>query len=184
MNVRTLLTSRRITNMFGAIGYSVLIVSYAVVVGMVLVWLLGGGTGEAVGVVAAEDPVASLVEQTDPGRASIIMSMLAYIIMIIMLFTVLFVVITLPYWLGKSGSYILKRTIRLFGISVTPAALLLAKLIANGMVCVPVLLIAAEDIGNILTLIFVSGLMGLTMVLFLLQHYLARMNHLEAKDIW
>ena len=187
MNVRSLLTSRRIVNMFGAIGYSVLIVAYAVVVGTILMWLVRSGYGEAVGVLppATVDPSTNVAtELPDPAGASLGVSIVGYAIAAIMLVTVVFVTITLPYWLGKSGSYLLKRAIRLFSISVTPMTLLLAKLLASGVVWLPVLLIAAEDIGNLLTLLFVAGLMALTVVLFLLQHYLARMTHLEAKNIW
>ena len=178
-----LLTSQRITNMFGAVGYSVLLVNYALVAASVLWWLIQSGHGDVLGIPPAQEtPV--IEELTDAGEPSLILSIFAYAVTIVMLLVVLFVTVTLPYWLGRSGSYMLKRLIRLFVEPLTPAALLLGKIIAKGIVAVPILLIVAEDISGIATLLFVTGLVLLTLVLFLLQHYLARMNGLEAKEIW
>ena len=67
---------------------------------------------------------------------------------------------------------------------LTPATLLLVKVIANGLIAVPILVIVAADIKNIPVLLFVSGLVLVALVMFLLQHYLAKMNNLETKDIW
>lgn len=182
--MRSLLPSHRIVNMFGAIGYSLLIFTYAIVAGTILLWLIHSGNGEALGLIPETPDQPIDLGSGDPADANILISIFAYAVTIIMALVVVFITITLPYWLGRSGSYIVKRAIRLFKISVTPTSLLLAKVIANGISVVPILLLVAEDIGNILTLIIVSGLIVCTLVLFLLQHYLAKMNHLEAREIW
>jgi hypothetical protein len=53
---------------------------------------------------------------------------------------------------------------------------------ASGVV--PMLVIVANSLKDIPALIVVSGLVFVALIMFLLQHYLAKMNNLEAKNIW
>ena len=186
MKARNLLSSQRITNMFGAVGYSLLIINCAIVAGAILLWLINSDYGNAMGL-QPEVPVETYapVGDTAPsGALSVVLDIIAYTIAIVMGLAVIFVSITLPYWLGRVGSYCIKRIANLFIQVLTPAMLLLVKVIANGLIAVPILVIVATDIKNIPVLLFVSGLVLVTLVMFLLQHYLAKMNNLETKDIW
>lgn len=187
MKARSLLSSQRITNMFGAVGYSLLIVNYAIVVGAVLLWVINSGYGDIIGVppndALSPEDTGALVE---PGESNtpLLFEIMAYVITMVMGMVVIFVTITLPYWLGRSGSMVLKRLIRIFYEPITPVVLLLAKVIANGIVAVPMLVIVANSLKDIPALIVVSGLVFVALIMFLLQHYLAKMNNLEAKNIW
>ena len=186
MKVRGTLNSQRITNMFGAVGYSLLIINCAIVAGAVLLWLINSGYGSAMGLqpeVPAET-YAPVGDTAPSGALSVVLDIIAYTIAIVMGLAVIFVSITLPYWLGRVGSYCIKRIANLFIQVLTPAMLLLVKVIANGLIAVPILVIVAADIKNIPVLLFVSGLVLVALVMFLLQHYLAKMNNLETKDIW
>ena len=186
MKVRGILNSQRITNMFGAVGYSLLIINCAIVAGAVLLWLINSGYGNAMGLqpeVSAET-YAPVGDTAPSGALSVVLDIIAYTIAIVMGLAVIFVSITLPYWLGRVGSYCIKRTANLFIEVLTPATLLLVKVIANGLIAVPILVIVAADIKNIPVLLFVSGLVLVALVMFLLQHYLAKMNNLETKEIW
>ena len=186
MKARNLLSSQRIMNMFGAVGYSLLIINCAIVVGAILLWLINSDYGNAMGL-QPEVPVEAYgsVSDTAPsGALSVVVDIIAYTIAIVMGLAVMFVSITLPYWLGRVGSYCIKRIANLFIEVLTPAMLLLVKVIANGLVAVPILVIVATDIKNIPALLLVSGLVLVALVMFLLQHYLAKMNNLETKDIW
>ena len=186
MKARNLLSSQRITNMFGAVGYSLLIINCAIVAGAILLWLINSDYGNAMGLqpevpVGVDEPVG---DTTPSGALSVVVDIIAYTIAIVMGLAVIFVSITLPYWLGRVGSYCIKRIANLFIQVLTPAMLLLVKVIANGLIAVPILVIVATDIKNIPVLLFVSGLVLVALVMFLLQHYLAKMNNLETKEIW
>ena len=186
MKARNLLSSQRIMNMFGAVGYSLLIINCAIVAGAILLWLINSDYGNAMGLqpevpVGADEPVG---DTAPSGVLSVVLDIIAYTIAIVMGLAVTFVSITLPYWLGRVGSYCIKRIANLFIQVLTPAMLLLVKVIANGLIAVPILVIVATDIKNIPVLLFVSGLVLVALVMFLLQHYLAKMNNLETKEIW
>ena len=186
MKARNLLSSQRIMNMFGAVGYSLLIINCAIVAGAVLLWLINSGYGSAIGLLpeAPAETYAPVGDTAPSGALSVVLDIIAYTIAIVMGLAVIFVSITLPYWLGRVGSYCIKRIANLFIEVLTPATLLLVKVIANGLIAVPILVIVAADIKNIPVLLFVSGLVLVALVMFLLQHYLAKMNNLETKDIW
>ena len=186
MGVRALLPSQRIVNMFGAIGYSLLLISYALVASIMLFWLINNGS-LVVGGSPSPAPVM-VPEFTDTGSetsiGSILLGILAYTIIGIMVVTVVFVAVSLPFWLGKGGSYLMRRAIQLCRWSVTASSLLIGKLIACGVVIVPILMFIIQDMSTFLMLISVGLLVGFAVVLFLLQHYLVKMNNLEVKEIW
>ncbi len=183
--MRALLPSRRIVNMLGAIAYSLLILAYAVVAGITLMWLLNNGHLSLT--TAPLDPAlpAEVVqEETGDSTVSVLLEVVAYAITGLMLLTVLFVLVSLPYWLGKSGSYLLKRAIRLCKWSVTPMSLFVAKIIACGVVMIPVSMFIMQDISNLFSLIAIIVIVGFALTVFMLQHYLAKMTNIEAKHIW
>lgn len=170
--------------MLGAIAYSLLLVAYAIVAGVTILWLISSGRIDIVTSPVPTLPYEAVAPAAEGSVGSILLEMLAYIITALMLLTVTFVVVSLPYWLGKSGSFLLKRTIRLFQWSVTPLTLLVGKIIACGVVMVPVSMFIMQDISNFLSLISIIVLVTLALFIFMLQHYLAKMTKIEAKQIW
>lgn len=177
--------SNPIVNVFGAIGYSLLVVVYVVMVGVGVLWLVHNGSLEVIGVPAesVQSPVTDGAIREEPD-VSLFSTILAYIITAFMAVTVLFVMVTLPYWLGKSGSRVLKRIIRFCQWPVTPSSLLGAKIIACGVAMVPVAIYTIHDMSTLAILWAVIAVIGVSLITFLLQHYLAKMNELEAKEIW
>lgn len=185
MRVQSLLPSRRIVNMFGAVGYSLLIVTYAIVAAMVFYWLISNGhlTPQEVPVYSTAAPTTPTPTEVTP-VAGIVFEILAYVITAFMTLTVLFVVVTLPYWLGRSGSYLLRRAILLCGLAVTRVSLFIGKIISCAVVVLPIAVLVAQDISQISALIIISMMTCLALAVFMLQHYLAKMNQLSPEDVW
>lgn len=175
--------SRRIVNVFGAIGYSVLITVYTVVVGVGLMWLIEGGHMSSLGINPPDANTSESVVESSQAPSGIMM-MIAYLITAFMALTVMFVMVTLPYWLGRSGSFLLKRAIRFCQWSVTPRTLLLGKMLACAVAASPVLIMIAQDINQIIVAFVILAAIAVSAVVFLLQHHLAKANNLQAKEIW
>lgn len=183
MKVRELLPARRIVNLFGAIAYSALLLVYTVVAAMTLQWLITDGHLS----VTTEETVVVQDETTEEQSRTtmgLIGEIFAYIVTSVMTLTVLFVAITLPYWLGRVGSYVMKRVIRWCKWPVTPLSLLCGKAIACAGIVAPLLLFIAQDIASLFSLLVIIVLAGLSFLLFLIQHYLAKMTSLPAAEIW
>ena len=183
MDVRGFVSMRRIVNIFGAIGYSLLIFAYAVSIGVLIMWIIQGGHLEVIGV--SQD--TSSVVQPDSQNSdnpSFIWQTLTYIFMICMFLVTLFILVTLPYWLGRGGSRVLKRIIRYCQYPVTLATLLTAKVLTSflGAALVVVCGLLRIDTIVILTLLSITLL---SLVIFLVQHYLAKTSEVvEPKDVW
>ena len=181
-----MLPSRRIVNMFGAVGYSLLIATYAIVASMVFYWLISSGHLTP-NVLQVESGVVS--DELAGGHGSesatsLVFELMAYIVAGFMALTVVFVVVTLPYWLGRSGSYLIRRAIRLCGLAVSRLSLLFGKIISCAMVVLPVAVLVAQDISQLGALVLVSAMTGLAFSVFMFQHYLAKMNDLSPEEVW
>lgn len=175
--------SRRILNAIGALGYSLLIFTYVIVAGVVLLWAASEGHLAAISL--STDPAIEPGEIVDKtSQTSLLMTVLTYIITAFIALTVVFVMITLPYWLGKSGAYMIRRALELLRINITPLTLFVAKFIACSLAAVPILVILASDINNIVIALAILTAIGISFVLFILQHYLAKVGGLKAEDIW
>ena len=187
MGVRGTTQMRRVVNTFGATGYSLLILGYAMVLGGVLMWLVGSGSLETLGVPADSLRVTTQppIVQTDTSDPSLVALIPMYVLSATIFLTVIFVTITLPYWLGKVGSYLLKRSIRWCQIPVTLKSLLIGKLLAVGIALVPVLIALMYTMVELPVSIFQVLVLGVTLCVFLIQHYLASTSEVvEAKDVW
>lgn len=183
--MRDVLPTRRIVNGFGAIGYSLLIIVYAIMVGVGLLWLVQGGHLTIIGVpseISGTDTISTA--DPDPSSPSIIMSIITYTVTAIMLVTVVFVMVSLPYWLGKTGSYLIRRAIELGRWPITPASLLIAKIIACGVAAVPIFILTIQDVNNAVVLLAVSAMIVASTLAFLLQHYLAKASDIPVDQIW
>jgi len=185
MGARDVLSTRRIVNSFGAIGYSLLIIVYAIMAGVSILWLIQGGHLAVVGVPpeATDSTITSTLDQGTESP-SIIMVVLTYVLTAFMSITAVFVAVTLPYWLGKVGSFITRRAIGLFGWKVTLWSLLFAKLIAVGIAAVPVFALIIQDVQNAIVLLAVSITVVAATVAFLLQHYLAKFSSIDVEQVW
>lgn len=186
--LRRLAPGKLIVNLFGAAGYSLLISVYAIIASVLLIWLVQGGMLSGIGIPtdAMNPPQFEITNDADASSSttSLVARIFANIIAAFMAVTVLFVTISLPYWLGKIGSRLLKRAIRFFQWPVTPMSLLVAKFISSGLATVPILVYGTQDIGNIMLMISLLIFVILAFGAFLLQHYFAKMSNLEAKEIW
>ena len=92
MKVRGILNSQRITNMFGAVGYSLLIINCAIVAGAVLLWLINSGYGNAIGLQpeAPAETYAPVGDTAPSGALSVVLDIIAYTIAIVMGLAVIF----------------------------------------------------------------------------------------------
>ena len=184
MDVRGFLPMRRIVNIFGAIGYSLLIFVYAITLGVVMMWLVNGGHLEFIGVSPADAQVI-YVTSSEAAQPSFAWQVFAYVLTVVMAMIVLFVMVTLPYWLGRSSSRILKRAIRYCQQPVTLASLLAGKVLACGIGAVPIIIGGLYLKASISIVIVLLGVVSLALFVFLIQHYLARMSEVvAAKDVW
>ena len=189
MNARGIKPIRRLINMFGALAYSLLIFTYAVIVGAGLLWLARSGLLMQLGV-SPETVQPALAPPTTPSDTTpravpFLLQVVQLVLMSVMTVAVLGVVVMLPYWLGRCGSYLLKRSIRLCHSQVTLATLLFGKILACGIGTVPVLIMAMYDARQWPIAAVLLGVITVALVLFATQHYLAKSSEVvEAKDVW
>jgi len=187
MNARSIKPVRRLINMFGALAYSLLIFTYAVIVGAGLLWLARSGLLMQLGVSPETvQPAPTTPSDTTPRAVPFPLQVVQLVLMSVMTVAVLGVVVMLPYWLGRCGSYLLKRSIRLCHSQVTLATLLFGKILACGIGTVPVLIMAMYDDARQWPIAAVLlGVITVALVLFATQHYLAKSSEVvEAKDVW
>lgn len=185
MNVRGPLPIRRITNVFGAVAYTLLMYTYVLICIFAVIWLVRRGYLAAVGLrwQHATPPEVTAAAPTEPQSFGVwLMSALLGIATVVVVSVVM---IVLTYWLGRAGSRTLKRAIRFCQRPVTLGTLLGGKVLACGLATVPVLLAGMLRMGNFLVVLVLLALISLSLVVFLLQHYLAHTSEvMEAKDVW
>lgn len=184
MSEQLLKHSQRVVNVFGGVGYSLLMALYAAVIALGLIWLLSAGYMDPLGFSADFTAPREVPEEQTDVEVSMVGSILAYLVTGFMVVTAIFVLMALPYWLGRLGSKWLKRLIRLCQISVTPASLLIGKLIACGLAIVPSSIMVIADAGALYLAASSFLISLLAVVVFILQHAIAAMSRFEAKDIW
>lgn len=174
--------SKIVVNIFGAVGYTLILFIYILSSGVLLWWLANGGQLIAFGITPESIEATGRIDSTpDP---SLPVAIVSYIAAGFMAVTSVFVLVSLPYWLGKFGSKILKRAIRLCQISVTPLSLLIAKMLFCGLALIPLLAYILYGQQNLVVVVTMLIFIALAAVVFILQHSLAKMSRFEAKDIW
>lgn len=188
MNARGKVPIRRIVNFFGAAGYSLLILGYVLAAIATIFWLLRTTALMPPGVVSEAQPAIPIAEPltaADIPTMPLALRIIQLLFAAVILATVLFVSVTLPYWLGRSGSFLLKRCIRLCHLPVTLPHLLIGKGIACGIGAVPVLLAGLYGLSRWSIILFTLGSLTLALFVFIIQHHLAaRSEVVEAKDVW
>ena len=183
MDVRGFVSMRRIVNIFGAIGYSLLIFSYTIIFGVLAMWIIQGGHLEIIGVSPVSDSSIQAVsrESTNP---TFFWQVLTYTLSICMALVTLFILVTLPYWLGRGGSRVLKRIIRYCQYPVTLNNLLMAKILASSLCAALAVICGFMKIDVVVILVLLSVTL-LALLIFLIQHYLAKTSEVvEPKDVW
>lgn len=187
MKTRLNVPTRRIANLFGAVGYTLLSIVYVVVVGGVVMWLVQHDTLSFIGVhpVKPIELVPTEVIPEAPKTAPILVQLIQLFFASVLLIAVIFVVVSLPYWLGRSSSRLLKRMIRLLKYPVTLRSLLFAKLIACGLATIPALILVIYDMKQLPLVITELAVVTIAAIIFLVQHHLAENSEvMEAKDTW
>lgn len=184
MTEQTLRHSQRVVNVFGAVGYSLIIFLYVFLVLLGLLWVLSMGHMDFMGISLDPPDQPQVQSEENSQQPSGVATVLAYLLTGFMVVTAMFVFVSLPYWLGKIGSKWLKRLIRLCQIPVTLTSLLIGKLIACGLAVVPSSIFVINDIGAIYMAITVLTVSTLSAVVFVVQHSIAGMSRLEAKNVW
>ena len=179
---------RRVVNIFGAVGYTVLIFSYVVAICGVWVFLVKNGWLASVGMppeMLSQAPRAADFPPTQATDSSPIAGLVVTGITAFMAIVTIFIAITLPYWLGYISSQGIKRAIHWCNQTVTLGTLLLAKLIACGIGAVPIAIVVMYDTTNLALAISQMVLVGMTLLLFTTQHYLAKSSEVvNAYDVW
>ena len=174
---------RRIVNMFGAVGYSLLIFSYAVTLGVLAMWMIQGGYLESIGISPADDAVVQ-IEGQDEVSLNFFQQFLKYTLSIGAALITLFILVTLPYWLGRGGSRVLKRIIRFCQYPVTLGTLLAAKILASSL-CAALIVICGFLKIDIVVILVLLSVVVLALLVFLTQHHLARTSEVvEPKNVW
>ncbi len=173
---------KAIINVFGAVGYTLLIFSYVIIFAAAFYWLAINN-----GLAWAGFPAEQLTQTTQATPAEATTEnpdILTTILAGVMTLVVVFVLVALPYWVGKTGSYITKKIIRTFDKSVNLKTLLIAKTAACGISIIPGPMVNFAAVG-VEVAIFQLILTSLAMLVFLTQHYLAKISSgVEAKDVW
>lgn len=175
---------RRLINMFGAVGYTLLTFAIAIGLSFAVIKLASIGALSSIGLPASDEMSASTQPQpttTDVPQPSITILVLRGMAAGVLIGVMLFVMAALPYWLGRGMSRLVKRSIRYCKCAVTLQSLLMAKVV-----------ICLGYIGGIamigmppMLLVSLFGIIGLVMIIFLTQHYLASSSEVvEAKDVW
>ncbi len=188
MNIRGRIPMRRVVNIFGAVGYTVLIFSYVVAICGVWVFLVKNGWLASVGMppeMLSQAPRAADLPPAQATDSSPIAGLVVTGITAFMAIVTIFIAITLPYWLGYISSQGIKRAIHWCNQTVTLGTLLLAKLIACGVGAVPIAIVVMYDTTNLVLAISQMVLVGMTLLLFTTQHYLAKSSEVvNASDVW
>lgn len=184
MKLRLTTTTARIANLFGAVGYTLLSLVYIAAIGGVTVWLVQRDTLAGLGIhpvqlsPAPPPPIDIIDTRESPSLPQLLLTS-------VMLVVASFVVVSLPYWLGRSSSRVLKRAIRLLNYPVTLRSLLAGKMIACGLATIPALLLVMCDMRQLPLVVAELGTVTLAAAIFLVQSYLAlRSETMEAKDLW
>lgn len=187
MNRRIMGSSQWIVNLLGVIGYSLLVVSYVSLTVAGIAWLVGGDisliTSRPDTGVAQEQALGVPAPEADD-TPSPMMIIATSATMVLTTVVSAFVLFALPYWLGKSGSFLVKRSIQLCQWPVTPVSLFIAKCIACAAITPPILVIGAYDTSSLFSFMPIIALAVTSLVAFILQHYFAKLARLEAKSIW
>lgn len=123
---------RRVVNIFGAIGYNLLITACAIASGIGLLQLAWSGALAIIGI--RPEIICVPVSPAAPPEAAassmpFAMRALDVVLTAAVTVAVLAAVIVLPYWTGRFGSAALRRIITLCGKSITLGSLLLGKTI-------------------------------------------------------
>ena len=104
MSMRTILPIRRVVNIFGAIGYNLLVPACAIAIGVGLLQLAWSGALEIIGIrpeIICVPILPSSPPEAAPPSLPLAIKALDIVLTSIVTIAVLCAVIVLPYWLGR-----------------------------------------------------------------------------------
>lgn len=170
-------------NMFGAIGYLLLIVVWAFFVGIIVALSLQTGSPAAPVEVSKSANAGSVAMQP-----SVVLVAAGYVITALVVIGSLVVLALLPYWLAKWGGRWLRRMMRVFKVEPTRRYLFLTKsMLASvpllGMTVIN-LILQPSDMAFTMVQIVSTGLAVLAISAFLVQLVLARRYNVPADQAW
>lgn len=180
---------RRVANVFGALGYGFLVFSYSLSGAAAWLWLLQSGVLVWFGVPSDMSPSLPATSgpgvDIQPGFTSPPAQAIAHVLTAATVVAVMFMMLALPYWIGRGASIIVKRTIRWLQQPVTLASLLSAKLLACLAGIGMASFTGAYGTNDASLLIVQIVTLTAAIVAFLIQHYIAAVSEiLAAKDVW
>ena len=188
MSMRTILPIRRVINIFGAIGYNLLVPACTIAIGVGLLQLAWSGALEIIGIrpeIICVPILPSSPPEAAPPSLPLAIKALDVVLTSVVTIAVLCAVIVLPYWLGRFSSAVLRRAIKLCGKSVTLNLLLFGKVLVSLVGAVLALAISLYDPRQwLITVVLLAAIIA-ALVIFAMQHCLAKISKtVKAADVW
>ncbi len=172
-----------VANVFGAIGYMLLVAAWAFSLAVILAILF-----ETTGVGQPSMPLEPTKETVTAGSPSPVVMVASYAITGLVVLVSLGILVTLPYFVGKWGARIVKGFMKLTRIDMTRKQLLLVKgcLAALPLLVLMVLQLALTPEGIVFAAMFGATVAAslLAIVAFLMQALLARRQKLSIDEVW
>ena len=188
MSMRTILPIRRVINIFGAIGYNLLVPACAIAIGVGLLQLAWSGALEIIDIrpeIICVPILPSSPPETAPPSLPLAIKALDVVLTLIVTMAVLCAVVVLPYWLGRFSSAVLRRAIKLCGKPVTLNLLLFGKVIVSLVGAALALAISLYDPRQWLITVALLAAIIAALVIFAVQYCLAKISKtVKAADVW
>lgn len=185
--IRGVLSGGRIANIFGAAGYTMLAFALSLVAISVLYWAIRSGLLVGMGLT----PESLVVEKTPTSPApeaqslSFVEQTMSVLVSIIVMFSFGFMMVSLPFWIGKISSALLKKSILLVVGRVSLGTLFFAKVVACSVVMAAALVLRLIELNRLPFLILQSLSIVAAIGCFSVQHYLAKASEvIEVKEVW
>lgn len=167
-----------IVNAFGALGYMCILIAWTMVMAVVFLMMVDGNL---------------IVTPTVAGRAAVslptstVLSAAEWLLTALMVIATFAILITLPYFIGKGGSHLLRKGLLLLHIPRTKSHMLLAKAAVAVLpsVCFALLTTIGFQgpvVAPLYITVFLTGIVSL--VFFTIQYLLAVRFNVQAAKIW
>lgn len=174
------------SNLFGAFGYTIWLMSLALTIVVYFVWLAWESSG-TLSPLLQERP--STPTTGAPASVSLAAQIIGYSITVLVTTVAIFVAVTLPYWIGRWSSRLLKRGMALLRVPERSLSLLWAKItIVTLVVCMSgaaaIWLFDSPLQDVALTALLAMSMALVSLVLFALQHYMAKVGRIDSAVLW
>ena len=171
-----------IMNACGAIGYMLLLTTWALFAAILLALVFG----------ASYQPGATEVTQTvspsSASESSAVLVAASYILTVVLVLVSIGIVMTLPYFVGKWGSRILRWLMRMTRIDITRRQLFFVKSILASLPLLGLLIVnftlMPEEITLAAMYVATVSIGAVSITIFLLQLLLARRLNVPVEEVW